>query len=97
MKEETVLDRFKLPIGSVLVDGALVLALVFSTGQMMERFEQMDARLQRIENLSAETRFASLELRAQQAERQQAEIKVDIVKRLDRIEGLLDNRSDRQR
>ena len=82
--------KFRVPLGSLIVDGALVLTLVFSTGQMMERFDTMDRRLQNIEELQAETRLSALEMRANQSDRYQSELKNDIVKRLDRIETMLD-------
>lgn len=85
--------RFRVPIGSLIVDGALVLTLVFSTGQMMERFDQMDRRVQQIEHLESATRLSALEMRSTQMERYQGELKQDIVKRLDRIETLLDNQA----
>lgn len=88
---ESTYGRFRVPLGSLIVDGALVLTLVFSTGQMLERFEQMDRRIQQIEDLQAATRINALEMRSQQMERYQSELKQDIVKRLDRIEGLLDS------
>lgn len=89
------LMRFRVPLGSLIVDGALVLSLVFSTGQMMERFGTMDRRMQQIEHLEAATRLNALEMRSAQMERYQAELKVDIVKRLDRIETLLDDAARR--
>ena len=89
------IGRFRVPLGSLIVDGALVLTLVFSTGQMMERFDQMDRRVQQIEHLEAATRLSALEMRSTQMERYQGELKQDIVKRLDRIETLLDNQSRR--
>jgi hypothetical protein len=85
--------RFRVPIGSLIVDGALVLSLVFSTGQMLERFDTMDKRVRQIEELQAATRINALEMRSTQMERYQSELKQDIVKRLDRIEVLLDNQS----
>lgn len=84
------ISRFRVPLGSLVVDGALVMTLVFSTGQMMERFDQMDARIQELQSIRAETRLNSLELRAVHTERWQGELKIDIMKRLDRIEQLLD-------
>jgi hypothetical protein len=87
--------RFRVPLGSLIVDGALVLSLVFSTGQMMERFDTMDRRMQQLEELQAASRLSTLEMRATQMERYQSELKVDIVKRLDRIETLLDNAARR--
>lgn len=87
---ETMSNRFRVPLGSLVVDGALVLTLVFSTGQMMERFDAMDRRVQLIEKIQAEARLNVLEVRASQTDRYQAELKSDIVKRLDRIEALLD-------
>lgn len=86
-------QRFRVPLGSLIVDGALVLTLVFSVGQMLERFEQMDRRIADIEHLEAATRLNALEMRAMQVERYQGELKQDIVKRLDRIEALLDNQN----
>ena len=91
MSSPDLVNRFRVPLGSLIVDGALVLTLVFSTGQMMERFDTMDRRVSAIESISAETKLQSLEIRMQQAERDRRELKDDIVKRLDRIEALLDN------
>lgn len=88
---ESFSSRFRVPLGSLVVDGALVFSLIFSTGQMIERFDQMDRRLQQIEDLQAATRINALEMRSAQMERYQSEIKQDIVKRLDRIETLLDD------
>lgn len=85
------ITRFRVPLGSLIVDGALVLSLVFSTGQMLERFDQMDRRMQQLEHLEAATRLHALEMRSTQMERYQSELKQDIVKRLDRIEILLDS------
>lgn len=87
---EMIMSRFRVPLGSLVVDGALVLTLVFSTGQMMERFDQMDHRVQEIEHIEASTRLSALEMRSTHMERYQNELKADIVKRLDRIEDMLD-------
>lgn len=83
-------DKFRVPLGSLIVDGALVMTLVFSTGQMLERFDQMDRRVRQIEDLQVASRMTSIEMRVTQLDRYQMELKQDIVKRLDRIEMLLD-------
>lgn len=85
------IGRFRVPLGSLIVDGALVITLVFSTGQMLERFDTMDRRVQQIEAIQSEARLNVLEQRTNQLDRYQSELKSDIVKRLDRIETLLDN------
>ena len=91
MTAESFFERMRIPFGSLVADSALVLTLVFSTGQMNERFDVMDQRLNRLESMQSDTRIAALELRANQSDRYQTELKNDIVKRLDRIETLLDN------
>lgn len=90
MSSPDLFGRFRVPLGSLVVDIGLVLTLVFATGQMTERFVIMDQRLAKIESISAEAKIQSLELRMAQAERDRRELKDDIVKRLDRIESLLD-------
>lgn len=91
MSSPDLFGRFRVPLGSLVVDIGLVLTLVFATGQMTERFVIMDQRLAKIEAISAEAKIQSLELRMAQAERDRRELKDDIVKRLERIELLLDN------
>lgn len=90
-----VLEKFRIPLGSLAVDGALVLTLVFSAGQMTSRFEAMDKRLSATEqsrdreNLAQRT--AVLEQRAGLYDRDRTEI----LDSLRRIEVKLDSKADK--
>jgi len=91
-----VLEKIRMPIGSLVVDGALVLVLAFTAGQMLNRFEAMDRRLVNVEqeslrqNLSQRT--AILEQRAAQYDRDRNEI----IDSLRRIETKLDGKQDKR-
>lgn len=90
-----VLEKLRMPLGSLVVDAGLVLTLVFSAGQMTSRFESMDARLAQVESRTLAERLpertALLEQRAGQADRDRAEI----LEALHRIEAKLDSKADK--
>lgn len=90
-----VLGKFRIPVGSLIVDGALVLTLVFSAGQMTSRFEAMDRRLAAVESRTDAERLpertALLEQRMAQGERDRTEI----LEALHRIEARLDAKADK--
>ena len=92
-----VLERLRIPIGSLVVDLGMVMMLVYSAGQMTTRFEVMDQRLAAVESRSQAERLnertALLEQRASQAERDRAEI----LEALHRIEAKLDSKVDKVR
>ncbi len=96
MAPQDVLDRLRIPLGSLLVDSALVLTLVFTAGQMTSRFEAMDSRLAAVESRSINERLpertALLEQRMAQGERDRAEI----LDALHRIEAKLDQKMDKR-
>lgn len=91
-----VLEKFRLPIGSLVIDTALVLYLAFMGGQMTSRFEAMDTRLAAVETrVTAERlaeRTALLEQRANAADLDRAEV-LDYLRR---IESKLDGKVDKQ-
>ena len=84
-------QRFRVPLGSLLVDAGLVLALAFISGQTLQRLEQMDVRLSSLETQNHDSRIGRLETRQEAVEAYQKELKADIVARLERIERLLDS------
>lgn len=92
-----VLEKLRIPVGSVVVDIGLVVTLFFTAGQMTSRFEAMDRRLAAVEsNMAGEKlseRTAVLERRADQNERDRAEI----LDALHRIESKLDGKQDKTR
>jgi hypothetical protein len=91
-----MLDRLRMPLGSIVVDFGLVLTLVFTAGQMTNRFEAMDRRLaameQRAQTDRLTERTALLEQRAVQYDRDRTEI----LDSLRRIELKLDGKADKR-
>lgn len=89
-------SRFKVPAGSLLVDGALVFALVYYGGQLTERLEQMNRRVEMIEattvRQNTDARVLVLERRAQE----QAEFKAEVRDQLNRIEDKINQIADRK-
>jgi ClpP class serine protease len=68
------ISRFKVPPGSLVLDVALVVGLVYSLGQMTERLENMSKRLETVEAVKiqpeADRRIAVIEAQmASQTER----------------------------
>lgn len=92
-----VLEKFRIPLGSLVVDGALVLFLAFTAGQMTNRFEAMDQRLISVEQVrdreNLAQRTAVLEQRAGLYDRDRTEI----LDSLRRIEVKLDGKQDKGR
>lgn len=88
-------SRFKVPAGSLLIDGALVVALIWSQATTTETMRGMDLRVAHLERITQvqtdmDARISVVEA-IQSTERQTlVELKQDIVKRLDRIETKLD-------
>ncbi len=96
MAPQQVFDKLRIPLGSLLVDSALVLTLVFTAGQMTTRFEAMDSRLAAVESRSINERLpertALLEQRAAQSDRD----RIEIIDALHRIEAKLDQKMDKR-
>lgn len=44
------LTKLRMPIGSMVVDIALVVAIIYGGGQLTEKLSQVSARVERIEN-----------------------------------------------
>ena len=60
-------SRLRVPLGSLAVDIALVIAVIYSAGQMTEKLEQIDRRVEAIESMKitpeADRRIAVVESR----------------------------------
>ncbi len=93
---QQILEKFRIPLGSMVVDIGLVLTLAFVAGQMTNRFETMDARLAVVESRTQAERLsertAILEQRASQYDRDRSEI----LDALHRIESKLDDKVDKR-
>ena len=92
-----LLDKLRMPLGSLVVDAGLVLTLAFTAGQITSRLEAMDLRLAAVEQADladrVPERMATLESKAAQADRDRAEI----LEALHRIEAKLDGKADKVR
>lgn len=91
------LSQFKAPIGSLVVDGALVLALVVWGTNVTSALASIDTRLIKTEATIEERQYALQRLAVAEAEitvikKNHDELKQDIVRRLERIESKLDRR-----
>jgi len=79
------IQKFKVPPGSLVVDMALVIGLVYAMGQMTERLEGISQRLEAVESVKiqpeADRRIAVIEAQmASQTERLKSiEMKLDRV------------------
>ena len=88
--------RLKMPFGSLVIDGALVVSLIWSWATMTETMRSFDTRLHSVEvatdrHGSYESRLSVVEASQESQDKNLVELKQDIVKRLDRIEAKLDN------
>ena len=92
-----ILDKLRMPLGSLVVDAGLVLTLAFTAGQITSRLETMDLRLAAVEQSDRADRIpermATLESKAAQCDRDRAEI----LDALHRIEAKLDGKVDKVR
>lgn len=91
------LSRFKVPAGSLLVDGALVFALIYYGGQLTERLEQVNKRVSTIEATTTVQNTSARVLVLERRAEEQAEFKREVYERLVRIEDKLDQIAERQR
>lgn len=97
--------KFRLPLGSLIVDVTLVFAMAWWGATMQTRFEQAEAHDHEVQQALATqisslsdavnrtnngARIESLEARLTAAEASRLEMKADITDRLDRIESKLD-------
>lgn len=91
------LTRLKAPVGSLIVDGALVVALVIWGTNATSALANLSDRVAKTEQTIAERSRAIERLSVAESElanvrRNQDEMKADIVRRLERIEAKLDRR-----
>ena len=91
------LQAFKAPVGSLIVDGALVIALVVWGTSVTNALDNINLRVSKTEvtleeRQSALQRLAIAETEIAAVKKNHDELKADIIKRLDRIENKLDRR-----
>jgi len=83
------ISKIRVPIGSLVVDAALVISIIYGAGQLTERLEQLSQRVSAMESQSiqpeADRRIALLEMSAHTSEQ-----------RLQRIEDKLDRVLERR-
>jgi uncharacterized membrane protein len=83
-------SKWRVPAGSLAVDGALVVSLVWAMGSMTEQLNQMSDRINEVEQreimVQSEPRLRVLERRADEM----VEFKAEVRAQLDRIEEKLD-------
>ena len=83
-------SKWRVPAGSLVVDGALVLSLVWSVATQTEQLEQMSIRISQVEiretSAQTEPRLRVLERRADEM----VEFKAEVREQLNRIEEKLD-------
>lgn len=84
------LSKFRVPLGSLVVDASLVVALIWWGATMTQRLDEMSRRIQNVEQVKiqpeADRRIAVIEARL-----------VDQTTRLQSIEDKLDRALDRTR
>lgn len=84
------LSRFKVPVGSLVLDAALVIALIVSDTRQTEQLSQINQRVQTIEaghiRQNSEARIMVLERRADESD----DFKREMRSQLNRIEDKLD-------
>ena len=84
------LSKFRVPLGSLMVDASLVVALIWWGATMTQRLDEMSRRIQTVESQKiqpeADRRIAVIEARL-----------VDQTTRLQSIEDKLDRALDRTR
>lgn len=85
------LSKFRVPVGSLLVDSALVVALLFGLGQQTQALDEVARRVAAIERVDSASRTAVLERRMDIADRDRDEV----LAYLKRIEDKLDRKADR--
>lgn len=91
------LTRFKTPLGSLIVDGSLVVALIWWGSGVTATLDNINVRVTKTEATLDERQTALQRLAVAEAQiiavaKSQEELKSDIVKRLERIEAKLDRR-----
>lgn len=92
-----VLEKLRLPMGSMIVDSMLVLTLAFTAGSITNRLESIADRVLEIEQREATSRLvertAILEQRAVLYDRDRSEV----LATLQRIEQKIDQKADKPR
>lgn len=88
-------QKLRVPLGPLMADLAIVASLIFTAGQMLNRFETMDKRISVMEQDKLSQRAAISERRLDMVEQTAVLQRQEIIDRLDRIEDKLDNKVDR--
>ena len=94
MDEGNFLERLRMPIGSLVVDASLVIALVWNAATIQESLHGIASRVDHIESSSgtvaAEARLRVLEAEQSANDREVAALKTDIGKRFDAQDAKID-------
>jgi hypothetical protein len=90
-----LLNKFRVPVGPLMADLILAASLIFTAGQMTQRFEAMDKRIAKMEEDKLAQRAEVSERRLDMVEESSQRQRVEIISRLDRIEDKLDSKQDR--
>ena len=94
MADPNLFERFRMPVGSLVVDAGLVLALVWNAATISESLHGMASRVDHLEQSSgtvaAEARLRVLEAQTAAQERESATWRSDIAKHLDSQDSKID-------
>lgn len=90
------LNRFRVPLGSLMVDASLVVALIWWGATMTERLEQMAVRIDRIDGngvlTQGDRRLAVIEAQQAEDDRNRDEIRADLRRLESKVDRLLERR-----
>lgn len=90
------LSRFRVPLGSIVIDAGLVISLVHGMGQVTEKLQAVDMRLQAVEATAhsitpqADARLRVIERENAIQDRDLDKFREDMVRRLDAQDQKLD-------
>ena len=86
------LSKIRAPMGSLIVDGALVASMLWYGGQLTERLEQVSRRIDAVEGYHArvncESRLFVLERRAEENSETRAEMRDQLRRIEDKLDAL---------
>lgn len=82
-----------LPLGSMVVDAAMIITLVFSWGQMTESMRDISSRLSRLEqpDRANELRFAGIDSTNARQDAEAQALRREILAQLQHIQDKVDN------
>lgn len=92
----STLDKFRVPLGSLVVDASLVVALIWWGATMTERLEQMSRRIDSLDGrgtqVQADRRLAVIETQQADDNRNMAEIREHLLRVEEKVDRLLERR-----